>query len=73
MKKKTVDEKLSEALEIEAVEPEITEEPKEIEKSQPKAIEVSADVDLKRDYKHARRNLRDLIKTGNTAIEEYST
>ena len=69
MKKKTVEEKLSEALDIEAVEPEIVEEPKEIEKSGPKAIEVSADVDLRRDYKHARRNLRDLIKTGNSAIE----
>ena len=69
MKKKTVDEKLSEALEIEAVEPEIAEEPKDIIKSEPKAIEVSHEIDLKRDYKHARRNLRDLIKTGNTAIE----
>ena len=66
---KTVEEKLSDALDIEAVEPEIVEEPKEIEKSEPKAIEVSAEVDLRRDYKHARRNLRDLIKTGNSAIE----
>lgn len=69
MKKKTVEEKISDALDIEAVEPEIVEEPKEIQKSEPKAIEVSAEVDMRRDYKHARRNLRDLIKTGNSAIE----
>lgn len=68
-KKKTVEEKISDALDIEAVEPEIVEEPKEIQKSEPKAIEVSAEVDMRRDYKHARRNLRDLIKTGNSAIE----
>lgn len=68
-KKKTVEEKISDALDIEAVEPEIVEEPKEIEKSEPKAIQVSAEVDMRRDYKHARRNLRDLIKTGNSAIE----
>ena len=68
-KKKTVEEKISDALDIEAVEPEIVEEPKEIQKSEPKAIEVSAEVDMRRDYKHARRNLRDLIKTGNSALE----
>ena len=69
MKKKTVEEKISNALDIEIDEKEINEESTSIEKVEPKAIEVSADVDLKRDYKHARRNLRDLIKTGNNAIE----
>ena len=69
MKKKTVEEKLSDALNIEQIEPEIIEESNEIQKTEPKAIEVSAEVDLTRDYKHARRNFRDLIKTGNSAIE----
>lgn len=69
MKKKTVDEKLSDALEIDKT----PEENKQIERTEPKAIQVSQDGDLRRDYKHARKNLRDLIKTGNEAIEGILT
>lgn len=84
-KKKSVDEKIAEALEVEEVEevtaPEVVEgevieaeivesdESSDIEKPEVKSIEVSSEVDLKRDYKYARKNLRDLIKTGNNAIE----
>lgn len=75
-KKKTVKQKISEALEVEEkvepIVPEIVEaEEKAIEISKPetKAIEVSSEGDIRRDYKHVRRNLRELIKTGNSAIE----
>lgn len=75
-KKKSVKQKISEALEVEEIEepivPEIVEaEEKAIEISKPetKAIEVSTEGDIRRDYKHVRRNLRELIKTGNSAIE----
>lgn len=75
-KKKSVKQKISEALEVEETEepivPEIVEAEEtaiEISKPETKAIEVSTEGDIRRDYKHVRRNLRELIKTGNSAIE----
>ena len=63
--KKTVDEKLSDALEIEFE----TEETKEITKpSHIKEIEVNAE-DSEKDYWLVRKNMKELIKTGEDAID----
>jgi len=62
--KKTVNEKLSEALDTEF-------EPKELEKSLPpnaKAIEVKA-IDSEKDYWLVRKNMKELISTGEDAID----
>ena len=63
--KKTVDEKLSDALEIEFE----TEETKEIIKpSHIKEIEVNAE-DSEKDYWLVRKNMKELIKQGEDAID----
>jgi len=63
--KKTVDEKLSDALEIEFE----TEETKEITKpSHIKEIEVNAE-DSEKDYWLVRKNMKELIKQGEDAID----
>tara|TARA_Y100000310_G_C20623870_1_gene784794 strand:- start:323 stop:808 length:486 start_codon:yes stop_codon:yes gene_type:complete len=63
--KKTVNEKLSNALEIEFK----TEESKAIEKKEPKDIVSMQNKDLLRDYSLVRQNIRELIDTGEVAIE----
>ena len=64
--KKTVDEKLSEALDIEF---KTEEEPKQIEKpSHIREVEVDA-VDSEKDYWLVRKNMKELIKQGEDAID----
>ena len=63
--KKSIDEKLSEALDIEFK----TEEPKQIEKpSHIREVEVDA-VDSEKDYWLVRKNMKELIKQGEDAID----
>ena len=64
--KKTVDEKLSEALDVE-----FKTEPKKLEKTKPPhAIEISVDaVDSEKDYWLVRKNMKELIKQGEEAID----
>jgi hypothetical protein len=63
--KKSIDEKLSEALDIEFK----TEETKEIEKpSHIREIDVNA-VDSEKDYWLVRKNMKELIKQGEDAID----
>ena len=64
MTKKSISEKISDALEIDAVEVN-----SEIEVRKPKEIQVSPDDHLKKDYIDVRRNLKDLISTGSGAID----
>ena len=64
-KKKNVDEKISEALEIE---PEVIDA--EIVRREPREIQTTGDsIDLKRDYRSVRTNLHDIIDRGNDAID----
>ena len=63
--KKSVDDKLSQALDIEFK----TEEPKQIEKSSHiREIDVDA-VDSEKDYWLVRKNMKELIKQGEDAID----
>tara|TARA_R100000152_G_C6778807_1_gene209803 strand:- start:16 stop:459 length:444 start_codon:yes stop_codon:yes gene_type:complete len=64
-KKKNVDEKISEALEME---PEVIDA--EIVRREPREIQTTGDsIDLKRDYRSVRTNLHDIIDRGNDAID----
>jgi len=64
--KKTVDEKLSEALDVEF---KTEEQPKEITKpSHAREVEVDA-VDSEKDYWLVRKNMKELIKQGEEAID----
>jgi len=63
--KKSVDEKLSEALNTEF---DPKEEPKELETKPIREIEVSA-VDSEKDYWLVRKNMKELIKQGEDAID----
>ena len=64
MTKKSITEKISEALEIDV---EGTESDMEIRK--PKEIQIPQDEHLRKDYTDVRRNLKDLINTGSGAID----
>ena len=64
MTKKSISDKISEALDIETPVSKT-----EIEIKKPKEIEVSPDDDLNKDYISVRRNLKDLIQTGTGAID----
>ncbi len=67
--KKNIDEKLCDALDMSNEPTEIVkEESKEI-----KAISTPPDFDLKRDYNLVRKNLKEIIDTGNTAIDGILT
>jgi len=65
MTKKSISDKISDALDISKEE--IVESNIEIKK--PKEIQVLPDDDLTKDYITVRRNLKDLIKTGSGAID----
>ncbi len=65
MTKKSISDKISDALDISKEE--IVESDIEIKK--PKEIQVLPDDDLTKDYITVRRNLKDLIKTGSGAID----
>tara|TARA_R110002012_G_scaffold87135_1_gene215725 strand:- start:1203 stop:1697 length:495 start_codon:yes stop_codon:yes gene_type:complete len=69
MKKETVNDKLSEALDIE-YNP-APEEPKEIAKKEVAEVvsKEKLDKDLTQDYNRVRRNLKELINTGQNAID----
>ena len=69
MKKETVNDKLSEALDVE-YNP-APEEPKEIAKKEVAEIvsKDKLDKDLTQDYNRVRRNLKELINTGQNAID----
>lgn len=64
MKKKSINEKISSALDITPAE-----EQKSIELKKPTEITTKREDDLKGDYHLVRGNLKDLISTGNSAIE----
>jgi len=71
MKKKSIDEKIADALDID-----LDGEPKEekhIEKVEPKEISVDPklkeSIDRRSDYSLVRNNLKDIISTGQSAIE----
>lgn len=68
---KSIDEKIADSLNIELSTTE--EEPKNIEKKEPKSITVDPklkeDIDQKSDYALVRNNLKDIIITGQSAIE----
>ena len=64
MTKKSVNEKISSALDITPAE-----EEKSIELKKPTEITTTKETDLNVDYKQVRRNLKDLISTGNGAID----
>ncbi len=64
MTKKSISDKISEALDIETPVSKT-----DIEIKKPKEIEVSPDDDLNKDYISVRRNLKDLIQTGTGAID----
>ena len=64
MTKKSISDKISEALDIETP---VSQSDIEIKK--PKEIEVLPDDDLTKDYITVRRNLKDLIQTGTGAID----
>ena len=67
--KKNINEKLCDALDMSSEPTEIIkEESKEI-----KSISTPPDFDLKRDYNLVRKNLKDIIDTGNTAIDGILT
>jgi len=60
--KENVDDKLSDALDIERVPQETNEEPKPI-------VPTAQEMQLKRDYNLVRQNLKDIIDVGNDAID----
>jgi len=64
MTKKSISDKISEALDVETPVSKA-----DIEIKKPKEIEVSPDDDLNKDYISVRRNLKDLIQTGTGAID----
>ena len=64
MTKKSIDEKISSALDITPAD-----EEKSIELKKPTEITTTKETDLNVDYKQVRRNLKDLISTGNGAID----
>ncbi len=64
MTKKSIDEKISSALDITPAD-----EQKSLELKKPTEITTTKETDLNVDYKQVRRNLKDLISTGNGAID----
>ena len=68
---KSIDEKIADSLNIELPTPE--EKPKKIVKKEPKSITVDPklkeDIDQRSDYALVRNNLKDIIITGQSAIE----
>jgi len=70
---KSIDEKIANSLNIKLSTKEEKEEPKNIEKKEPKSITVDPklkeDIDQKSDYALVRNNLKDIIITGQSAIE----
>ena len=64
MTKKSIDDKISSALDITPAD-----EEKSIELKKPTEITTTKETDLNVDYKQVRRNLKDLISTGNGAID----
>jgi len=68
--KKSIDDKLSDALDIPVVSGEIIEKPKaEIEKPTPSI----KDIELNQDYQRVRGNLKDIIESGSIALEGILT
>tara|TARA_Y100000034_G_scaffold134804_1_gene204344 strand:- start:1549 stop:2064 length:516 start_codon:yes stop_codon:yes gene_type:complete len=69
---KSIDEKIADSLNIELSDT-TTEKPKSIKKKEPKSITVDPklkeDIDQKSDYTLVRNNLKDIIVTGQSAIE----
>ena len=64
MTKKSIDEKISSALDVTPAD-----EQKSLELKKPTEITTTKETDLNVDYKQVRRNLKDLISTGNGAID----
>ena len=68
--KKSIDDKLSDALDIPVVSGEIIEKPtSEIEKPKPSI----KDIELNQDYQRVRGNMKDIIETGQIALEGILT
>jgi len=61
MTKKSITEKISEALDVEVT--------SDIEVRKPKEIQIPQDEHLRKDYTDVRKNLKDLINTGSGAID----